>query len=73
MIGLCVMNCMHELLFIHYITAAPIKLAQSGASETVTMNSNLTLTVDVSADPEPDAVWLLNGGDLANTYYATVK
>ena len=68
------MNCMHELLLsVHYITAAPKMLAQSGATETVTIKSNLTLTVDVSADPEPEAVWLLNGGDLANTYHATVR
>ena len=73
MIGLNILNCMHELLFIHFITAAPIKLAQSGASATVTTNSNLTLTVDVSADPKPDAVWLLNGGDLAATSIASVK
>ena len=72
-IGLYVMNCMHELLFIHCIIAAPIKLDQSGASATVTINSNLTLTVDVSADPKPGAVWLLNGGDLADTSIASVK
>ena len=30
----------------------------------VTAKTNLTLTVDVSADPEPVATWQLDGGDL---------
>ena len=64
---------MCELLCICFITASPTLLAKSDANETVTINSNLTLTVDASADPAPTAVWLLNGGDLASTSIASVK
>ena len=64
---------MYELLSICFITASPRLLVQSDANDTVTINSNLTLTVDVSADPAPTAVWSLNGGDLASTSITTVK
>ena len=64
---------MYELLCICFITASPTLLEKSDANDTVTMNSYLTLTVNVSADPVPTAVWLLNGGDLASTSIPSVK
>ena len=64
---------MYELLSICFITASPRLLAQSDANETVTMNSSVTVTVDVSADPGPTATWLLDGGDLDSTSFDTVK
>ena len=64
---------MYELLSICFITASPRLLAHSDANDTVTINSNLTLTVVVSADPKPTAIWLLDGGDLANTSIASLK
>ena len=64
---------MYELLWICFITASPTVLAQSDANDTVTMDSDVTLTVVVSADPEPTATWLLDGGDLANMSIPSVK
>ena len=47
-----------------FITAAPVSLRKTIGSTYVTYNTNLTLTVDVSADPAPVATWQLDGGDL---------
>ena len=56
-----------------FITAAPVLLGKTSDSTYVTMNTNLTLTVDVSADPEPVATWQLNGGDLAAMTTTTLR
>ena len=47
-----------------FITVAPVSLRKTSGSPFVTANTNLTLTVDVSADPAPVATWQLDGGDL---------
>ena len=48
-----------------FITAAPVLLGKTSGDPYVTYNTNLTLTVNVSADPVPMATWQLDGGDLA--------
>ena len=52
-------------LFTFYHTAAPVMLRKTSGEPYVTNNTNLTLTVDVSADPAPVATWQLDGGDLS--------
>ena len=47
-----------------FITVGPWTLDKTNGSTSVIANTNLTLTVDVSADPEPVATWQLDGGDL---------
>ena len=64
---------MYEMLSICFITASPTLLAQSNATETVTLNSSVTLTAIVSADPGPTTTWLLDGGDLASKSIPSVK
>ena len=61
---------MTNLLF---ITAAPVLLTKTTGSTYVTMNTNLTLTVDISADPQPVATWQLDGRDLAARTTTAVK
>ena len=56
-----------------FITAAPVLLGKTNGSTYVTMNTNLTLTVDVSADPEPVATWQLNGDDLVAMTTTTLR
>ena len=56
-----------------FIAAAPVLLGKTNGSTHVTMNTNLTLTVDVSADPEPVATWQLNGDDLAAMTTTTLR
>ena len=56
-----------------FITAAPKSLLQTTGDPYVTMNTNLTLFVDVSADPLPNVTWQLNGGDLAAMTTTTIK
>ena len=48
-------------------------MGKTSGSTYVTMNTNLTLTVDVSADPEPMATWQLDGGDLAAMTTTTLR
>ena len=45
----------------------------SSADATVAENANITLTIDVSADPPPAAMWTLNDGDLPSTATSTIK
>ena len=45
----------------------------SSADAIVVENANITLTIDVSADPAPTATWTLNNGDLPSTVTATLK
>ena len=47
--------------------------AASVADATVAENANITLTIDISADPAPTATWTLNDGDLPSTATPTVK
>ena len=60
-------------VYLLFITAAPVLLGRTSGSIYVTMNTNLTLTVDVSADPAPVATWQLDGGDLAAMTTTTLK
>ena len=46
-------------------------LDKTSSDPYVTANTNLTLTVDVSADPEPVATWQLDGGDHLPTMTTT--
>ena len=48
-------------------------LAASSANATVVENANITLSIDISADPAPTATWTLNDGDLPSTATPTVK
>ena len=48
-----------------FITVAPVLQNKTTGTTYVTGNTNLTLTVVVSADPVPTATWQLDGGDLA--------
>ena len=45
----------------------------SSADATVAENANITLSIDVSADPAPIATWTLNDGDLPSTATPTLK
>ena len=47
--------------------------AASGPAATVAENANITLTIDISADPEPTATWTLNDDPLPSTASPTVK
>ena len=60
-------------VYLLFITAAPVLLGKTNGRTYVTMNTNLTLTVNVSADPEPVATWQLNGGDLAAMTTTTLR
>ena len=51
-------------MYVLLIIVAPVLLGRTNGSTYVTANTNLTLTVDVSADPAPNATWQLDGGDL---------
>ena len=51
-------------VYVLFITAAPVLLDKTSGDPYITANTNLTLTVDVSADPVPVATWQLDGGDL---------
>ena len=42
-----------------------LSITNGNASTTVSMDSNITITVEVSADPKPTASWTLNDGNLA--------
>ena len=45
-------------LYLLLIIAAPVLLAKTSSGSTNVMgNTNLTLTVNVSADPAPNATW----------------
>ena len=56
-------------VYVLFIPAAhaPVLLGKTNGSTYVAANTNLTLTVYVSADPEPVATWQLDGGDLTTT------
>ena len=55
-----------------FIAAPPTILSATGGSIYVTATKNVTLTVEVSADPQPMAMWQLNGGSLANMTTTTL-
>ena len=57
---------LHTALWVclFFVTAAPILLNKANDSTHVTLNKNITITVDITADPDPVATWKLNGGDL---------
>ena len=55
------------------ITVAPVLLDKTTGNTYVTANTNLTLTVDVSADPPPNATWQHDGGDLPAMTTTTLK
>ena len=58
-------NVLYKLcVYILFITVPPVMLQKTSGNTFVTANTNLTLTVDVSADPAPNATWQLDGGDL---------
>ena len=57
----------------YLIIAAPVMSGASSADATVAENAKITLTIDVSADPEPEAMWTLNDGDLPSTATPTLK
>jgi len=50
-----------------------LSINNGDASTTVSMSSNITITVEVSADPKPTASWTLNGGDLATMTTVSLK
>ena len=56
-----------------FITAAPVLLDKTSGSTYVIVNTNITLTVDVSADPEPVATWQLNDGEFAAMTTTTLR
>ena len=60
-------------VYLLFIIAAPVLLGKASGSTYVTMNTNITLTVDVSADPAPVATWQLDGADLAAMTTTTLK
>ena len=47
--------------------------AASSPDATVAENADITLTVDISADPGPTATWTLNDAALPSTASPTVK
>ena len=47
-----------------FIAVPPVIFQKTSGNTYVMANTNLTLTVDVSADPAPVATWKLDGGDL---------
>ena len=53
-------------MFIHFITVAPVILSNSSSVYIVPVNGNLSLTIELSADPVPDDVWKLNGNDISD-------
>ena len=58
-------NVLYRLcVYLLFIAVPPVMLQKTSGNTFVTANTNLTLTVDVSADPEPVATWQLDGGDL---------
>jgi len=50
-----------------------LSITNGNPSTTVSPGSNITITVDVSADPKPTASWTLNGGDLAAMTTVSLK
>ena len=48
-------------------------LAASDAHATVPENANITLTLDIIADPAPTATWHLNGGGLSTMTITSLK
>ena len=66
-------NVLNYVSIYFLITVAPALLLQTTGDSYVTMNTNLTLTVDVSADLEPVATWQLDGGDLAAMTTTTLR
>ena len=66
-------NVLNNVSIYFLITAAPVLLGKTSGSTYVTMNTNLTLTVNVSADPSPYVTWQLNGGDLAAMTTTTMR
>jgi len=65
---------MCELCLIHSYVAPPKTLTNTNQpSTTVSMGSNITITVEVSADPKPTASWTLNGGNLAAMTIVSLK
>ena len=59
---------------IHFIiTAPPVLLAASNAHVSVPVNTDITLTIDVSAKPAPIAIWQLNSEDLPSMTTPSMK
>jgi len=50
-----------------------LSITNGDASTTVSMGSNITIIVEISADPKPTASWTLNGGDLAAMTTVSLK
>ena len=58
---------------IHFITAPPVLLAASNTHISVPVNTDITLTIDVSAKPAPTAIWRLNSEDLPSMTTPSMK
>ena len=58
---------------IHFITAPPVLLAASTTHVSVPVNTDITLTIDVSAKPAPTATWQLDGEDLPSTTIPSLR
>lgn len=56
--------CVNYCLFPFIAGPKIVNITNGGDHATVSMDSNITITVVISADPKPTVLWQLNGDNL---------